>query len=95
MKKLLLLLFIPIVCFGQESITKNGVVITVPNEFKKTSINSTELQQQFMTDDQKQQLLVSVLPPMPLEEITEERVVAVLLQDNFMEYKVFKPVINF
>ena len=94
MKKLLLLLFIPIVCFGQESITKNGVVITAPNEFKKTSINSTELQQQFMTDDQKQQLLVSVLPPMPLEEITEERVVAVLLQDNFMEYEVFKPVKN-
>ena len=91
MKKLLLLLFIPVVCFSQESIYKNGVKITPPKEFKKTSINSTELQQQFMTDDQKQQLLVSVLPPIPLEEITKERMVAVLLQDNFLEYEVFKP----
>ena len=81
MKKLLLLLFIPVVCFGQESVNKNGVKITPPKEFKKTSINSTELQQQFMTDDQKQQLLVSVLPPMPFEEITEKRVLEVLIQE--------------
>ena len=94
MKKLLLLLFIPFVCFGQETVNKNGVKIIPPKAFKKTSINSTELQQQFMTDDQKQQLLVSVLPPMPFEEITDKRVVEVLLQDNYMEYEVFKPVKN-
>ena len=95
MKKLLLILFIPVVCFGQESVNKNGVKITPPKEFKKTSVNSTELQQQFMTDDQKQQLLVSVLPPMPFEEITEKRVLEVLIQDNYMDYLVFEPAQKF
>ena len=91
MKKLLILLLLPLFSFSQESVFKNGVQITVPIEFKKTTINSNEIQQQFMTDDQKQQLLVSVLPPMPYEEITEQRVIEVLVQDNTMKYEVFQP----
>jgi hypothetical protein len=92
MKKLLILLFLPLFSFSQESVFKNGVQITVPIEYKKTTINSNEIQQQFMTDDQKQQLLVSVLPPMPYEEITKQRVIEVLVQDNMTKYEVFQPV---
>ena len=78
--------------FSQESVFKNGVQITVPIEYKKTKINSNEIQQQFMTDDQKQQLLVSVLPPMPKEEITKQRVIEVLVQDRITKYEVFQPI---
>jgi len=92
MKKLILLLFIPLLSFSQESVFKNGVQITVPIEYKKTTINSNDIQQQFMTEDKKQQLLVSVLPPMPYEEITKQRVIEVLVQDNMTKYEVFQPV---